>query len=225
VDIYESFLNEQRQSMAGQVTLDPNSWFDGARVFIPGYTETLEDSIYDYQALPAAALTGTRRFFSEGQGGPNNRTLSDTNLMLNAQLPAGEAFLVIGLGIEYYPDVPPVGTSQNDFINDMWAFYTSGNAQFKINQVPYAKNANLLQFFPENQFTSNAQFAVNQATPADAVLSQQSTQITGRLFKIVPKLIESSTQFSGEISEVAARENAGRVGFRLYGYRARNAQG
>lgn len=225
MDIYEQFRqNYGPTSMVGNVTADPNSWFSGANVFLPGFTETLEDQIYDIQSVPNTAVT-SRLFFQEPQGGPNNRTLADTNMRLNGTLPAGEAFLVIAVGVEYYPGVKPVGTTQNDFINDLWDFYTSGYATFRINNVPYVQQASLLQLFPENQFESAANFFVNQSTPADAVVSQQSAKISGRPFTIIPKLIQSSTSFVGEVGGIPVRTNAGRVGFRLYGYRARNAQG
>lgn len=221
---YDLSVPNVRHSMVGDISLDPNSWFDGARVFIPGYTETLEDSLYDFQNIGAGAIA-QRRFFAEAIGGPNNRTYADTNLEQVSTLPAGEAFLVVAVGVEYYPDVPPVADSQNDFANDIYNFYTHGWLQFTINGVWYARNANLLQFAPENQASVWANFVQNQATPANAVISAQSAGVQGRIFKIVPKLIESSVTLAAVLSEIPARTNAGRVGVRLYGYRARNAQG
>jgi len=198
----------------GLSAMPVNKAFQMARVNLPNQVQTLYSPLYDYQQKTAAA-TQVQRFFSTPNGS-NGKTEADTNLTLNGQLPKGQAFVVTGVQVEYFPDIDiNTEAAESQYADDILKFYSSGYLDFKIGSASYVQQGNLMKFPPINRL---------------AIASGSATQklygvATGREYNTINLLLESSQDFSVELRDLAATSTTGKIGVTLNGILYRNAQG
>ena len=80
---------------------NPMGKLDSSKVLVPGMAEAIWQPLYDSATYPAAG-TSALAFFQEAIG-VNGKTVADTNMELNGQLAKGQAFLVTGVQVAFYP--------------------------------------------------------------------------------------------------------------------------
>lgn len=172
-----------------------------------GY-EAIRQSLYDYQALAATAVTQLTYFALPI--GQSSKTLSDTNMTLAGQLPAGVEFLV--QSIEVHFEANRTGTAANlpsaigadavmNRINDSFIFYNSGNLVFSVLQKDYLQEAPLLRFPPKTRMEINGAVS-NAGEVADATQRLGNAYAAGRPYLLSPVdiLLNSSMNFAVTLS-------------------------
>lgn len=185
------------------------------RVNIPGTYEAIWQPLYDYQSKTAAA-TASQLFFQEPIG-TNSKTLEDTNMTLNGNIPKGQMFEITGIEVEYYPDLDILQAGvDSEYQNDVMDFYRDGALILTIGSKQYVRQGNLMQFAPQHRLGGIAAIGATSAS--------MYASACGREFSIVPKILESSQNFSVELQSLSATSTTGRLGVRLNGYLWRNAQ-
>lgn len=146
--------------------------FTRNQVAIQGKLEVVRQPLYDRILYTAAGIAGNMTFFATPQGAGQStedgtvagttKSLADTNMTQNGQLPAPQAFWCDG--IEFNVDAGDVSTA-NTFstipptfynatgaatvqagINDKNAILNSGVVTFSIGQKPYFQLSPLAQF-------------------------------------------------------------------------------
>lgn len=200
----------------------PQSWFRNNRVNLSNYTDVIYNPLYDYQTK-AATATQSQRFFQEPIGGPSGKTLVDTNMTLNGQIPKGQAFLITGVMIDFFPGVKISTTAVDDnFADDVYDFYKTGALVLTIGSKEWVFQAPLLKFPPVNKLFVDGATATTVAATTQNYLYSAAC---GRPFNIEPLLLESNQNFNVELQSTAAlpSTNAGRVGVTLDGFLSRNA--
>jgi hypothetical protein len=172
-----------------------------------GY-EAIRQTLYDYQALAATAVTQLTFFaLPVGQGG---KTLSDTNMTLAGQLPSGLEFLV--QSIEVHFEANRTGTAANlpsaigadavmNRINDAFTFYSSGNLTFAVLQKDYLQEAPMGRFPPKTRMMIEGAVS-NAGEVADATQRLGTANAVGRPYLLSPAdvLLNSSMNFSVTLS-------------------------
>ena len=167
-----------------------------------GY-EAIRQTLYDYHALSATAVTQLTFFaLPIGQGG---KTLSDTNMSLAGQLPSGIEFLV--QSIEVHFEANRTGTAANlpsaigadavmNRINDSFIFYNSGNLTFDVLQKTYLQEAPLLRFAPKTRMGIEGAVS-NAGEVADATQRLGNAYAQGRPYLLSPAdiLLNSNMNF------------------------------
>ncbi len=191
--------------------------FVTARVNNPNLSEVIYQPFYDYQVL-AAAGAATQLFFQTPQG-QSGKTLADTNMDLAGQLPKGQAFSITGIQVEVLPGVGIDDAAVTEFSDDVYETLKGGALELKIGSKVYVAQGNLMKFPPVNRLTG----AVSTGLITQQI---QYLQSTGREFSVVDLLLESSQNFSVNLTELAAlpSTSAGRIGVTLNGYLFRNSQ-
>lgn len=184
------------------------------RLTAPGIKEGIREPLYDFLTYDSGT-TLNLKFFQAGVGG--TKTLSDTNLTLNAQLPAGWKFSAESIELHVLPGSDagsyvrqsPVLTgtalAAPNFANDVWALMSVGALNITIGTKPYLDAPLIL-------FPATTGLGV---TPAAAVENTNTTvlnQITvdyarlvGKPFVLNPVLpIPANTNFAVTLSWPAA---------------------
>ena len=196
--------------------------------------EGATQSLYDFQAYPVGGATSFN-FFAVPQGS-GGKTFDDTNMILAAQIPAQQIFLVQAVEVHFYPTVPAV-TAQNPavfgaqaaalLVNDVYAVEHAGNLLFTIGSKSYLQEAPLLRMPPKAHFALNA--AVTDTTPAAA--SSQSriayAWAAGTPYNLSAFLkLAPNMSFAVVIgfNTAVAVSNAGRIGVVLPGVLYRMSQ-
>lgn len=203
----------------------PSKVLDRGRVFLPDDVSAIWNPLYDYQTKTAAA-TSAQRFFQEPIGGSGGKTLEDTNMELNGQLPKGQRFIVTGIQVELYPGVSINSTAAaNQYADDVRAFYESGALIFTIGSKRFVEQGNLMKFPPVNRLAVQSAVAIDAAT-AETFDSYNYAVAGGREFAVDNLALESSTNFNVEIIGGAAMPSGedAKVGITLNGWLYRNAQ-
>lgn len=201
----------------------PQSQFNANRVNLPGYSEVIWNPLYDYQTKSSSA-TAQQRFFLEPQGGASNKTLVDTNMTLAGQIPKGQAFLITGIEVDFFPGEDPLQEAvDNDFINDVYAFYKTGALILTIGSKDYVQQAPLMKFPPSHRLAVDAAAATTATT---TTIEFAYATACGREFAIRDLLLESNQNFNVTLINMPALPSAvdGRVGVTLNGFLYRNAQ-
>lgn len=201
-------------------------------------TQTLYDS-----AVYLAAGQASLQFFQVPQGagvgfGGGAKSLSDTNMVLNGQLPTGQMFIVSTVEIEFQPATPTVAAGMPSFfgaqlaqtsINDAYIFWRAGNITLRILQKDYLQEAPLMRLPSQADFSIQA--AMSDATTA-AAASQSRVGFAssyGPVYSLAPNnlLIPQTTNFLARMAwpeGVQAITNPARVFVRFGGMQARQAQ-
>lgn len=191
-----------------------------ARVTIPGKVESIWEPLYDFQTC-AAAATSSQSFFTTPIGG--SKTRADTNLTLAAQISKDQLFVVTAICLDFIPGVEVASsTLDNEYINDVLAFYRNGNINFVIGDKPYGRQGPLMKFPPSNRLAGFA--ATGTGNASDETISY--AQAAGQKYETRDMIIEGGQQFSFAIENRLALPStiAGRVGVTLEGWLFRPAQ-
>lgn len=173
--------------------------------------------LYDYTTYPAAGSSSLK--FFQAPVGQAGKTVVDTNMKAAGSLPAGTAYLVTGVQVEFYPGVAISGIVTSKFADDIYTVYRQGYLVFTIGSKEYINGGNLMKFAPRNHLSmfSATTVATDRYTYATAV---------GEEFKMVERWIESTVNFDVELRGLPALPSAvdGRIGVTLNGYQFRNRQ-
>lgn len=216
--------------LASYATMQWNNW------------EFVTQSLYDSAAYPALGAL-TLSFFQTPQGagvgfGGGTKTLSDTNMVLNGQLPSGNMFVAATIELEFQPATPTAAAGMPAAfgaqavmtqINDAYIFWRSGSLSLRILQKDYSQEAPLMRFPSSADFSLQA--ALCDATTLAA--TQQSrvgfASAYGPTYTLAPNnlLIPETTNFKVTLAwpeGLQAIANPARVFVRLGGMQARQAQ-
>lgn len=211
----------------GIQAVPPSQAFQQARVNLPGVVEAIWQPLYDRQVKTAAATT-VQTFFQVPLGsgttavGTGAKTLSDTNMLLNGNIPKGQAFQITGVEVDFMPDLDITNDAEDSqYANDVLDFYKGGNLTLTVGSKPYIQQGNLMQFAPQHRLAGFAAVATTNGTTASEITYAQAA---GREFSVVPILLESSQNFSVSLGDLAATSTTGLIFVRLNGYLYRNAQ-
>lgn len=204
--------------------------------------EFINQSLYDSAAYAAAGQVSLS-FFQTPQGagtgfGGGAKTLSDTNMVLNGQLPSGNMFVVSCIQVEFQPTTPSV-TAQLPavfgaqavaaIINDAYVFWRSGNLTLRILAKDYSQEAPLMRFPSASDFSVQAGIADVSTAGASFQSRVAFASAYGTPYSLAPNnlLIPETTNFKvtlGWPEGVQAITNPARVFVRLDGMMARQAQ-
>jgi len=166
--------------------------FGAARVTMPGQSEILQQSLYDFNLYPGAG-TLTLPFFQNpigagittalGATAGTTKTKADTNMQMAGQLSSGIGFLAQSAEIYFQPgSVSTASTFTVDTltfflaaasavptaqVDDASAFYQSGYIELNVLQKNYLREAPLVRCPPKTHLKLNAAIASNSATTAE----------------------------------------------------------
>ena len=196
----------------------PQTVFAKYGVNVPGKVEVIWNPLYDYQATVAAA-TSSQRFFIDPIGA-NGKTLADTNMELAGQIPKGQLFLITGIQVDFTPDLDIAQQSEeNQYANDIDAFYNGGALRLSIGSKSYVEQAPLIKFPPVNRLTVESSTSVTTAAQ-----NYCYSAAIGREYAVRDLALISNQNFYVDILEREAVSTTGRVGITLNGWLYRNAQ-
>jgi len=206
--------------------------------------EFITQSLYDSTAYPAAG-TNQLLFFQVPQGGAGGfgggvKTASDTNMVLNGQLPSGNMFVVSAIQIEFQPTTPSVAAqlpavfgaqAAAQIINDAYVFWRSGNFALRILAKDYSTEAPLMRFPSAADFSIQAAFADVSTAGASFQSRAAYASSYGPQYMLAPNnlLIPETTNFKATLAwpeglQPLPSTNPARVFVRLEGMLARQAQ-
>lgn len=218
--------------MATYSTADWNNW------------EFVNQTLYDSAVYPAAG-TVQLSFFQTPQGsgvgfGGGAKSLSDTNMVLNGQLPTGQMFVASSVEIEFQPTTPTVAAQMPaafgaqaiaQIVNDAYVFWRSGNIQITILQKKYLQEAPLMRLPSQSDFSVQAAVADISTTGASFQSRIAFASAYGPVYSLSPNnlLIPSTTNFIVQLAwpeglQALPSTNPARTFVRLGGMQARVAQ-
>lgn len=206
-------------------TMDPREAVKKYRATIPNANEAIYQPLYDYQALSASAVA-SQRFFQVpvGQGtsvtnGSGAKTLTDTNMDLAGQLPAGQGFLVQEIQVEIYPGVAINGTTASKFADDEYTVRKTARLEMTILSKKFLIQANLMSFPSSNRLEMNSSTTVSTDRYVYAAAA-------GRMFTIAELFLQANVNFNVELIDLPAlpSSTAGKIGIKLNGILFRNSQ-
>lgn len=198
----------------------PNTLNQDYAVNVPDMVYATYEPLYDYQTKTQAA-TSEQRFFVDpvGTGG---KTISDTNMELSGQIPAGQRFAITGIQVEVYPDAPLAdNASQAAFAQDVYNFYKSGALIFRIGSIDIIRQGNLMKFPPVNRLSG---FAATSTTETTATETQIYASAGGREYAVNKLQLVANQNFSVVLVNTSALSTTARIGITLNGWKYRNAQ-
>jgi len=196
--------------------------------------EAITQSLYDFQAYPAAG-SNQLTFFAlpVGQGG---KTLSDTNMTLAGQLPTNQEFLITSVETFFLPSTPSVpadlpaafgAKAVANSVNDEYIFRRQGNLRLTIGSKDYLQEGPLHRFPQKTHFCVEGA-AADSSNPAAASQTRIAWGKTvGRPYLINPVLLTSNQNFSVTLNwpeGPQAVTNPARVGIILDGILYRRSQ-
>ncbi len=184
----------------------------------PGTKEALSWELYDYQAYPAAGITGSQLFF-QVPAGSSSKTYADTNMELAGQLSAGEDFLVQaieldfqgGSAVSYYAGLY---AAQN--LLDCEAVGYSGWVEFWIQSKRFLLDGPFHRFPCTTGLSLFAAVASNG--PTEVLIDY--AKFGGQRYVLgSPQMINENAKFKVALNSGAATNSgiAGTIGVRLVG--------
>lgn len=204
--------------------------------------EFVNQTLYDSNAYAAAGVASLL-FFQVPQGagvgfGGGAKSASDTNMVLNGQLPSGNMFVATQIEIEFQPTTPTVAAQMPaafgaqaiaQIINDAYIFWRSGNLALRILQKDYLNEAPLMRMPSQADFSLQAAFADVSTTGAGFQSRAAFASAYGPVYQFAPNnlLIPETTNFKVTLAwpeGVQAITNPARIFVRLGGMQARQAQ-
>lgn len=211
------------------------------RSYVPGVDDVIWQPLYDYQTYPLAGQlafnfftaqkgTGTTSAF----GGAGPRTVLDTNMQLSGQLGAGNQFLTLGVGIEFFPGslvglttaASPTAPETAQQPDDVYSVLRNGVLQFSVQNRPYIEDAPLMKFPTQTYLTGWG--AVSNGANATATTQHAYASACGASYNVVPVLLSQNQAFQmvATFPALIALPSGvdGRFGCRLEGKLIRNAQ-
>lgn len=209
---------------------NPSQWFAKNRVNVPGTVETIWEPIYDTATYPAAGASTIILF--QDQIGKNGKTLSQTNMDLDGQLPKGKALKVVSIQLAFYTGVQAntqitgANIEQEASLNDVRTFAENGSLKFRIGSKEFLRQAPLGKFPPAERLSGFANGAISQDTPPNNGNMTSYAAPSGRLFTLSGLLLESSQNFHIELNDLPALPSGvdGRIVCTLNGWLGRSAQ-
>jgi len=194
-------------------------------VFRQGF-EGISQDLYDYVTYPAAGTTGLN--FFQVPIGQSTKTLADTNMINQGQLPQSQKFLVTGIRVDFLP--ANVASSTGAVVaanaNDMKAVGETGALQFTIGVKTYHQGAPL-KSYPVG-YRIGGDFALSDTTTAAAarVTKVDLAYWAGEVRQINPVLIPSNESFNVSMQWPTAVSitTQARIGVRLDGILFRRSQ-
>ncbi|TXH49683.1 MAG: hypothetical protein E6Q97_22230 [Desulfurellales bacterium] len=225
--------------------------FNAARVTVPGQSEIIQQSLYDFNLYAGAGQTSLTFFQNPigaglttalGATAGTVKTKADTNMQMAAQLPSGIGFLAESIEIYFNPgSVSTASTFTIDTltfflaaasavptaqVDDVSAFTQSGSLEFNILQKNYLREAPLGRFPPKVHTKLNAAIASNSATTAEVgvanAYSEGRPMYVGRIGLQPAMNFEVKMEWPGLVA-MTSGFNA-RVGVVLDGYMMRAVQ-
>lgn len=204
--------------------------------------EFITQSLYDSIAYPAAGLASAAFFQTPiGQGtgfGGGAKSLSDTNMQLAGQLPAGQMFLISSVEVMFQPTTPTVTAGMPAAfgaqaaavqVNDSYIFGRSGNVVLNILSKNYLSEAPVGNLPPSSDFTLNAALADGTTLAATSQSRIAFGNYEGDNYILAPNnlLLVSNQNFKVTLAwpeGLQAITNPARIFVRLNGMQARLAQ-
>lgn len=204
--------------------------------------EFTNQSLYDSAAYAAAGV-GSLAFFQTpvGQGtgfGGSAKTVSDTNMQLAGQLPAGQMFVISSVEVLFQPTTPTVTAGMPAVfgaqaaavqVNDSYIVGRSGNLVLNILSKNYLTEAPIGNLPPSSDFTLNAALSDGTTLAASSQSRIAFGNYEGTNYQLAPNnlLLVSNQNFKVTLAwpeGVQAITNPGRFFVRLNGMQARLAQ-
>lgn len=198
--------------------------------------EAVKQSLYDFQAYPAAGASQLT-FFALPIG-QNGKTRSDTNMTLAGQLPANQEFLITSVEVMFFPTTPSVAAQMPaaygaaaaaQIVNDAYIVGRSGNLELVVGSKPYLQEAPIGRFPPKTRLDVRAALA-----DASTAAANQQSRIAfpvwaGRPYLLdpIPLLLPQNANFVVTLNwpeGAQAITNPARIGVVLDGYLYRRSQ-
>jgi hypothetical protein len=209
---------------------NPADWMKQNRVNLAGVSEVIYEPLYDTATYPAAGTTSITLF--QNQIGKNGKTLKDTNMDLDGQLPAGKMFLVTGIQLAFYSQdssgkfVENDGSAINFITRDVRTFAENGHLILRIQSKDYLRQAPLGKFPPVEKVDGFSSVSMDNSTFVNTHAFVEHVAPAGREFSINGLLLESNQNFSIELRDLPALPSGvdGKIVCTLNGFIARNAQ-
>lgn len=193
---------------------------DKYQVNLPGKVEVIWQPLYDFQT--AAATAPTEQLFFQVPQGQSGKDLTDTNMVLAGQIPAGQRFAITGVEVVFFPgDTISQSDAANTFADDVYSFYKDGALELIIGSKPYIQQGPLMTFPPTSYLDGFSSFGTTVAATTQTNLYSVAK---GREFAIRDLVLQSTQNFSVNIKGRSNITSAGRVGVKLNGWLFRNAQ-
>lgn len=203
-------------------------------VNVPNLEELTWQPLYDILTYPT---TGALQFnFFQRQLGANGTTLADTNMVMPSSVPRGQMFLMTGIQVFLIPNVADLSVQSADAatafpptaVEEYYKIMNGkGSFQLTIGSKPYQQMAPLVMLGAGPSIQANMTSALANTT-ADTITSGATglPWISGPAFDIVPLLLPANQNFNAQINfdSLLTVTTAGRIGVRLNGYLARQAQ-
>ena len=169
----------------------------------PGQMEAVNDDLYDSVTYALAGTTTSYTFFQSLA----SKTLADTNMTLNSQLPAGLTFEVRAIELHVFPSINPSAAATvptttagvNAFINDIYTLSRNGYLQFNILAKPYLVQAPIGRFPPSQRLEVAAALSDTTTAGATQARSIGYASFGGATFKITPVLLTSNLNFNVQL--------------------------
>ena len=206
----------------GLTMTNPLNRLQRAEILSQTVGEVIFEPLYDTLTYPAAGTVGTGDlvFFSVGLG--NGKTLSQTNMQLGGQMPAGQAFLVTGIQVAFYPaDTIANATGLANYLNDFQVFSQNGSLDFEIGSKSYVKQAPLGKFPTAEHMVVDGALA----TTANEFVIQNAYN-AGQEFSVLDMELSSSNNFSVTLRDLPPlpSDSDGRLVISLNGFKFRKQQ-
>lgn len=211
----------------------PNSWFSKNRVNIPNVKEVIWEPLYDTVTYPAAGASSLLLF--QDQIGKSGKTLNETNMDLDGQLPKGKAFKVVSIQLAFYSglasnriiDAATLGEGP-EITDDVRTFAENGALKFRIQSKEYLRQAPLGKFPPVERLaaSSSVNAARLTAETSNSIYATEYAAPAGRVFSVQGLLLESNQNFIIELLDLPPLDSGvdGKIVCTLNGFLGRNAQ-
>lgn len=198
---------------------NPRQTLAGSQVLMANSAEVIFQPLYDTQVYPNAGANALA-FFQESIG-VNNKTVVQTNMELNGQLPKGQAFVVTAIQVAFYSGELSDGTDVTRLVDDARTFAENGALVFRIGSKDYVTQAPLGKFPPVEGLEVVA--AVADGT---GIINVEYARTDGREFAILDLELASSNNFKVSLLELPALPSGidGKIVVSLNGYLYRNTQ-
>ena len=207
------------QNRRGLDLTNPRGTLANSQVLMPNSAEVIFQPFYDSAVYPASGANAIA-FFQESIG-VNNKTLSQTNMELNGQLPKGQAFVVTGVQVAFYPGQNSEDTARRAIVDDVRTFAENGVLVFRIGSKDYITQAPLGKFPPVEGLEVSA-----SVTDGTGILTTTYARPDGREFAILDLELASSNNFKVSLLELPPLPSTtdGKIVVSLNGYLYRNTQ-
>lgn len=202
-------------------------------VNVVGQIKVTWQPLWDYQTYPLAGFTGPTLFFQVPQGN-SGKTIEDTNMTQQGNLPSPINMLITGIEACAWPGVAPVRAAAaapdvKGISNDMYALQNGKlSVKLTIGDATWLEEAPLGVFPPQFNLQGYAAEAFAQAAAADQSVQVDYAAFRGPMYQVIPLRLISSQNFVVSVNSPAAIALPSGVdarwGFRLHGYRYSLAQ-